>query len=245
MFWNIKLLLQYFSSISIQMNTEFIFSRTLYFRDDKLLWLKECRALAGFVGHLVGKKGYCHGYAVSQTSCSRRNSPLSRIVRNIRLLALERLREKLSATLPALHLSLFRRAQALFFSHCSPAAQGKPREAFPLPAVISHLVTWQKQRWRNSSTDISMGRQLQHVTRIPNNPNTPIAISPGHKSKSCSGPPYRFIQFSIPLPKQPLKSHRSQCTFPPARHCRHRNDSGFLFVSNRFFFSIQGKNPIF
>lgn len=119
------------------MNTEFIFSRTLYFRDDKLLWLKECRALAGFVGHLVGKKGYCHGYAVSQTSCSRRNSPLSRIVRNIRLLALERLGEKSSATLPALHLSLFRRAQAL---SALPLQPGSTRQAERgIPPAGCHL----------------------------------------------------------------------------------------------------------
>lgn len=49
-----------------------------------------------------------------------------------------------------------------------------------------------------------------------------------------------FPIFSIPLPKEPLKSYRySQCTFPASRHSWHRNYSELPLCVKRNFFPFK------
>lgn len=64
------------------MNKEFIFSRTFYFRDYKLLRLKEVPVEQNDCNRWVcgtssGKKGYCHEYAVSDTLFKEKDNPAS------------------------------------------------------------------------------------------------------------------------------------------------------------------------
>lgn len=109
-------------------------------------------ATAGFVGHLVAKKRLLPWIVSVLLSCGfsdmlfkEEDNPastttLSRIVGNMRLLPPERLGEKSSATLHLLPLSLFPRAQALSALPLWSGSTGTRREAFPLLAVILHLV---------------------------------------------------------------------------------------------------------